>query len=29
MHKVTVPGGSVRRGSFPDRSLKIYEKERK
>ena len=24
MHKVTVPGGSVRRGSFPDRSLKIY-----
>ena len=29
MHKVTVPGGSVRRGSFLDRSLKIYGEERK
>ena len=29
MHKVAVPGGFIRRGSFPDRSLKIYGKERK
>ncbi len=29
MHKVAVPGGFVRRDSFPDRSLKIYGEERK